>query len=160
MAVDGERASRGSSGSRRSAIAAVASALAAMALAAAVAGRSCQVDDDTPEAAVRNFAAAASADDREAIYELLGPETRRRLEIAAKRATDLVGGSKRYDPLDMISIGKSIDAPPPRDFAVKARSDSRAIVEILGAMGERSQVTVVNVNGHWRIEIPAYGSSL
>lgn len=160
MAVTTERTPRGAPGTRRNAIAAAASAVAAVALAVAVAGRSCQVDEDTPQAVVREFAAAASADDREALYRMFGPETRRRLEAAAKRATDLVGGSERYSPLDMISVGRSRDVPPPKDFVLKEQSESLATVEIIGAMGERSEVTVVRVDGGWRIELPAYGQSL
>lgn len=154
-----EQTSRGASGTRRNAVAAVASAVAAVALAVAVAGRSCQVDEDTPEAAVREFAAAASADDREALYRMFGPETRQRLDAAAKRATDRVGGSERYSPLDMISVGRSPDTPPPKDVVVKERSESRAVVELIGPVGERAEVTVVRVDGHWRIELPTYGSS-
>jgi hypothetical protein len=147
-------------GSRRNGLAAAASVVAAVALAAAVAGRSCQVDDNTPQAVVREFAAAAGADDREALYKLLGPETRRRLQTAAKRATDLAGSAQRYSALDMISIGKSADTPPPKEFVVKERSESRAVVEIVGPPGEHAFVTVVRTDGAWRIELPDYGSSL
>jgi hypothetical protein len=160
MAMNTERTLRGAPGTRRNAIAAAASAVAAVALALAVAGRSCQVEEGTPQAAVREFAAAASADDREALYRMFGPETRKRLEVAAKRATDLAGSSERYSPLDMISVGRSRDVPPPKDFAVKEQSESLATVVIIGAMGERSEVTVVRVNGRWRIELPTYGQSL
>jgi hypothetical protein len=148
---------RATPGIRRNAITAVASAVAAVALAVAVAGRSCQVEDDTPQAAVREFAAAAAADDREALYRIFGPETRQRLDAAAKRATDLVGGSERYSPLAMISVGRSRDLPLAKDFVVKERSESRALVEIVGPMGDRAEVTVVRVDGRWHIELPSYG---
>jgi hypothetical protein len=160
MPLSSERPMRGVPGTRRNAIAAAASAVAAVALAVAVAGRSCQVEEDTPEAAVREFAAAAGADDREALFRMFGPETRKRLEAAAKRATDLVGGSERYSPLDMISINRSRDMPPPKDFVVKEQGEALATVEIIGAMGERSEVTVVRENGRWHIELPTYGQSL
>lgn len=159
MAVELKHAASGSLGSRRNAITAAASAVAAVALAVAVAGRNCRVDDSSPQAAVREFAAAANTGDREALYELFGPETRRRLAEAAKRATDLVGGSLRYSALDMISIGRSSDTPPPKDFVLKERSESRAIVEIVSASGERSDIHVVNEDGRWRIELPTYSSA-
>lgn len=152
--------SRSALAPRRNALAAVTSAVAAVALAAAVAGRSCSVDDNAPEGVVRDFAAAADADDREALYELLGPETRARLEAAAKRATDLVGGSQRYSALDMISVGRSSETPPPKDFVLEERGEERAVVVVIGASGERARVTVVRVNGRWLIELPDYGSSL
>lgn len=159
MAVAPEHAARSSFGSRRNAITAAASAVAAVALAVAVAGRSCNVDDSSPQAAVRDFAAAANAGDRDEVYRLLGPETQKRLDVAAKRATDLVGGSQRYQALDMISISRSSDTPPPKDFILRERSESRATVEIVSVSGERARVHVIKVDGRWRIELPAYSSS-
>lgn len=159
MAVAPQNSVRGSFGSRRNAITAVASAVAAVALAVAVAGRSCDVDDSSPQAAAREFAAAANAGDRDAVYRLLGPETQRRLQIAAQRATDLVGGSQRYQALDMISISRSSDTPPPKDFILRDHSPSRATVEIVSVSGERARVQVVRVDGAWRIELPAYSST-
>jgi hypothetical protein len=159
MAVAPEHGARSSFGSRRNAVTAVASAVAAVALAVAVAGRSCDVDNDSPRAAARDFATVASAGDRSAVFRLLGPETQKRLEQAAKRATDLVGGSRRYSPLDMISISRSSDTPPPNDFILRERSESRATVEIVSASGERARVQVVKVGGQWRIELPSYRPS-
>lgn len=159
MAVTSERARRGWYGSRRNAITGAASALAAVALALAVAGRSCDVDNSSPQAAVRDFSAAANAGDRDAVYRMLGPETQRRLDIAAQRATDLVGGSRRYHALDMISIGRSSDTLPPKDFILRDRTDNRATVEIVGASGERAQVQVIEVDGRWRIELPTYNTA-
>ena len=158
MAIAPERAQRGWYGSRRNAITGAASALAAVALALAVAGRSCDVDDSSPQAAVRDFSDAANAGDREAVFGLLGPETQQRLEAAAQRATDLVGGARRYQALDMISISRSSDASPPKDFILRSQSEGRAIVEIVGSSGERAQVHVVKVKGRWRIELPGYNT--
>ena len=158
MAVAPEQATRGSLGSRRNAITAAAGAVAAVALAVAVAGRSCNVDSSSPQAAVRDFSAAANAGDREAVYRLLGPETQRRLDVAAKRATDLVGGPRRYSALDMISIGRSSDTPPAKDFILRQHTDARATVEVVSVSGERSFVQVVKVDGRWRIELPTYNT--
>ena len=80
--------------SRRSTVAAVTSALAAMALAASFAGRSCRVTQPGPEAAVREMMHAAKTGDRDAVFALLAPATRSRLEVEAKRATDLVGAAR------------------------------------------------------------------
>ena len=137
-------------------MAAATSALAAMALAAAMAGRGCRVDANSPEGAVRELVAAVNAEDHEALYELLGPATRARLEAAAKRATDLAGGSNRYSAIDMISIGKG-DGATPKDFVIRERGDERAIVELIDTGGERARLTTVYVDGVWRIELPEYG---
>ncbi|MCG8420513.1 MAG: hypothetical protein MJE77_21470 [Proteobacteria bacterium] len=147
---------RKGSASRRSALATAASAVAAMALAAAVAGRGCRVDENTPTGVVRSLARAIQADDRAAFRELLGPRTRAGLDASAARATDLAGGSIRFSPLDMIGLGRSVDFASPTEIAVIERSETRAIVEITVASGRRSQVTLVEFDGHWLIELPAY----
>src|SRR5690606_37707236 len=76
---------------KRRALAAAVTALLAVALAAAVAGRGCSSEDDTPEGAVRAFVAAARAGDHEALFELLGPATRARLERSAVHLGILTG---------------------------------------------------------------------
>ena len=142
--------------SRRSTIAAVASALAAMAVAAAVAGRSCRVSPPGPEAAVRDMMQAAKAGDREAVFDMLAPNTRARLEVEARRATDLVGASVRYTAKDLVSIGGSENIAPPTDITVLEEQGDRAVVEVVSPAG-RSRVQLVKIDGRWKIEIPAYG---
>jgi len=142
--------------SRRRAVAAGASAIAAVALAVAVVGRSCGVADPGPEAAVRGMLAAASAGDRHAVFDLLTPETQHSLTEYARRATDVVGSSVRYSPLDLISIGASSESTAPSDLTVVERVGDRAVVEVVSP-GGRDRVTVLRVNGRWRIDLPAYG---
>lgn len=185
MALTSQSGERGGFASRRS-VAVVASALAAMALAAAVAGRGCQVDENTPTGVVQSFADAVRADDRQALYELLGPQTRKALDVAAQRATDLVGGAERFGPLDMIGINQGVEVTAPvqiklertgellleerGDSLATARKDgqnaakatvreqrtSYAVVEVISASGERSELTVVDIDGQWRIELTGY----
>ncbi len=141
---------------RRSTVAAVASALAAMAVAAAVAGRSCRVTEPGPEVAVRDMVRAAKTGDREAVFELLGPATRARLEIEAKRATDLVGASVRYTAKDLISIGSS-EGTGLTDLTAIEENGDRAVVEVVSPAG-RNRVDLVRIDGRWRIELPQYGN--
>jgi hypothetical protein len=143
--------------SRRSTLAAVASALAAMALAAAVAGRSCRVTQPGPEAAVRDMIQAAKTGDRDAVFELLTPATRERLDAEARRATDLVGASRRYAAKDLISIGSSDGAADPTDITVIEERGDRAIVEVVSSAG-RARVDLVKHDGRWRIDLPQYGA--
>jgi len=142
---------------RRSTVAAVASALAAMALAAAVAGRSCRVTPPGPEIAVREMLQAAKTGDRETVFQLLSPATRDRLEVEAKRATDLVGAAMRYTAKDLVSIGSSDGVPAPTDITVIEERGDRAIVEVVSPAG-RSRIELVKADGRWTIEIPSYGS--
>lgn len=142
--------------SRRSTIAAVASALAAMALAAAVAGRSCRVSQPGPEVAVREMLQAAKTGDRDTVFELLTPSTRKQLEVEAKRATDLVGASIRYTAKDLLSIGSSTGVAPPTDITVLEERGDRAVVEIVSPAG-RARMELVKIDGRWRIDLPHYG---
>jgi hypothetical protein len=142
--------------SRRSTLAAVASALAAMAVAAAVAGRSCQVSQPGPEVAVRDLLQAARAGDRSAVFEMLSPATRMRLEVEARRATDLAGASLRYTAKDLVSIGSSENAATPTDITVIEDRNDRAVVEVVSPAG-RARMQLVKIDGQWKIEIGEYG---
>lgn len=142
--------------SRRSTIAAVASALAAMAVAAAVAGRSCRVSQPGPEAAVRDMLQAAKTGDLDTVFDMLAPGTQARLEVEARRATDLVGASIRYTAKDLVSIGASDNIAAPTDITVIEELEDRAIVEMVSPAG-RSRMQLVKIDGRWKIEIPEYG---
>ncbi len=140
----------GFGGSRRRALAAATTALAAVALAAAVAGRGCGPQDDTPDGAVRAFDAAARAGDKRAVYELLGPETQSTLAERADRASAL--GEDRYAPEDMIGLGETTTAPTPTLEVVREK-DGSAVVAITGDGGQRSTLNLVKIKGHWRVEL-------
>lgn len=142
--------------SRRRALAAATSVLAAMALAASMAGRGCRVDENDATGAVHAFMAAASAEDHEALFELLGPATRAGLDQAARRATDLAGGAHRFEAIDMLSIGKA--SASSRELRVIEHDDDRAVIEIVSDTGEQARLVAVHVDGAWRVELPEYAS--
>ncbi|MDB4954713.1 MAG: hypothetical protein JWO36_2282 [Myxococcales bacterium] len=144
-------------GTRRSTVAAVASAVTAMAMAAAVAGRSCRVIEPGPEATVQSLIAAAKIGDRETVFEFLTPQTRARLELEAKRATDLVGAVIRYQAKDLISIGASEGVATPTDVTVIEERGERAVVEIVSPSG-RARLDLLRVDGKWRVDLPRYGT--
>ena len=141
---------------RRRVAAAGASVLLAVALAIAVVGRGCDVREPGPERAVRSMIEASSAGDRRAVWRLLSPETQRRLEERAQRATDLVGSNLRYTALDLIAIGSSEDRPTPSEIEVIEQAGNRAVVEIRSSDG-RARLELVRVDGQWRIDLPGYG---
>jgi hypothetical protein len=144
-------------GTRRSTIAAVTSAVAAIALAAAVAGRSCRVTRPGPDVAVRDLIRAAKTGDRDAVYDLLSPATRARLQREAQRATDLVGAAERYTAKDLISIGTNHDDGPTDITVLEDRGD-RAVVEVVSPEG-RSRMTLVRAGGKWLVDLPQYGAA-
>ena len=135
---------------RRGGLAAAVTALAAVALAVAVGGRGCGSEDDSPDGAVRAFAAAARAGDRDTMMELFGPETRAWLDAAAGRATQLVGGNGRFDPIDLINAG-ALGGTPAR-ILVREAEGGRARVEVTDETGRRAMVDLVELDGHWRLE--------
>ncbi|MBK9071530.1 MAG: hypothetical protein IPL79_11075 [Myxococcales bacterium] len=102
-----------------------ATAVAAFALAAAVVGRSCRWNTSAPEEVATQFVAASKARDREAVFALLSPATRARLAAQAERATNLVGGSRRYEALDMISISETDRFAPVQVGDAVIRGDRR-----------------------------------
>ena len=73
------------------------------------------------------------------------------------RATDLVGSSMRYRPLDLISIGSSDDIPPPLDIRTISQAGDRATVEIVNP-GESATLQLVRVGKRWRIHLPDYAT--
>ncbi len=140
--------------SRRRAIVAGTSALLAVVLAVTIAGRGCGADDETPVGAVRAFVSAARAGDRAAVYELLGPRTRAHLEAQTQKATEYVGGSRRFAPTELMSVTSGdLERPAPRDYLLRERDGETAVVEIVGADGTHTPTTVVEVDGHWRVEL-------
>ncbi len=128
-----------------------------MAVAAAVAGRSCRVSQPGPEVAVREMLQAAKTGDREAVFSLLSPATRERLESEAKRATDLVGAARRYTAKDLLSIGSSEGVAAPTDITVVEERGDRAVVEVVSPVG-RSRIDLVKAEGRWKIDLPSYGN--
>ncbi len=141
--------------SRRRAVAASASVIAAVALAAAMAGRGCEVDEDSPAGVVHAFVAAAEAEDADAVLELLGPATRAGLAESARQATALAGSARRFDPADMLGIGPRRSHSAHSVEVVEISAD-RAYVELVDGRGPPTRVSLVRANGHWRIELPPY----
>ncbi len=101
---------------------------------------------------------AARNGDRDTVYELLAPTTQEALAREAKRATDLVGASTRFAPKDLVSVGSSEGVAAPTDLTVLDERGDHAVVEVVSPSG-RSRVELVRVNGHWRIELPGYGTT-
>ncbi|MBL4632901.1 MAG: hypothetical protein JKY56_03465 [Kofleriaceae bacterium] len=136
---------------RRSGVAAAITALFAMALAAAVAGRGCNETEDGPTAALRVFVTTAAAGDRDALLEMLGPKSRAKLENAANKATKLVGGERRYEARDMIQpvSGGAGDI----SIVSMGRDGDTATMSVTDAIGNKSLVTAVYIDGSWLIEL-------
>ncbi len=126
---------------------------AALGAAVVVAGLTPACGRDDPEAAVRAFDRAAAAGARTEVYALLGPATRARLVADARRAAEQ-SGRRGVRPEELLAIGWS-----PRRFRsavvhVVGRAGEHADVEVIGERGERELLSVVRVDGAWRVELP------
>lgn len=140
--------------SRRRAGVVIALALA-LPLASAAAG--CDAGTRSPEGAVRALIEAGASGDRDAVWRLVGPATRSRLEADAKRAAE--GAGRRAGALpaaELLAVGWF----PPRFRAAEVReierapSGDRAVVEVVGTRQERERITCVRTDGAWRVELP------
>ena len=105
---------------------------------------------------MRDMLQAAKTGDRDTVFEMLTPQTIARLEVEARRATDLVGASVRYSAKDLVSIGSSENIAPPTDITVIEERGDRAVVEVVSPAG-RSRIELVKIDGRWKIDIPDYG---
>jgi len=131
----------------------VATFVAVGALAWAVGLRGCGEPDGTPVGAVRAFVAAARAEDKAALWELLGPESRKVVTAAAAAATDKVGGARRLGPLDVLDVGARAGTYAPTEIVLRDSDGTGATVDVLGPEGRRDSVHVVQVGGRWRVEL-------
>lgn len=127
---------------------------AAVALNWGAVSRGCAARDAaTPEGAARAFIAASRAADKEVMWALLGPATRARLGEAAVAATERVGGARRYQPLDVLDVAVSDTTYAPTDVLARDVHGDRGFVDVLGPDGHRDVLTVVRVDGDWRVEL-------
>ena len=130
---------------------AIATVVAVGALAWAVGIRGCGDADATPEGAVRAFVAAARAEDKAALWELLGPESRKAVTAAATAATEKIGGAERMAPLDLIDVRARSEAPG--EIVLRDSDGTSATVDILGPEGQHDSLRAVKVGGRWRVEL-------
>lgn len=138
---------------RRPALVALVTVSAAVALALGVPTRGCSETDSSPEGAVRAFVTAARAADRRAVWDLLGPATRARAEVAAQAATEKVGGARRFAPVDMIDVAVPESTYVPTRIVVREQTGEHAIVDVLGPDDRRDTVTTVRVANRWKVEL-------
>jgi hypothetical protein len=113
----------------------------------------CGAGSRSPEGVVRAFAEASEAGDREAVYRLLGPRTRARLDTDARRAAQL-SGRRTVPPPGLLAVGWLPPRWHVRETRELERDGDHAVVEARGAAGEAERVECVRVQGAWRIELP------
>ncbi len=141
---------------KRTTLTAVVSVAASVAIALAVYGRGCNSNRDTAEAAATQFLTASKAGDAVVMYELMSESTQRELRKAARLATERVGGSRRFEAIDMIRVAATEDEKLPR-LTFKERSSARVVFRLEGAArGSDAELFVVQQVGRGRIDVPGF----
>lgn len=115
--------------------------------------RDCGPGSGSPEGAARQFITATRAGDKRGAWELLGPRTRGWLQAAAEGATNRVGGTRRFAPMDMLDVSGPEATYAPQSVIVRERARGRAVVDVLGPAGRRDTLELVQVSGEWRVEL-------
>ena len=113
--------------------------------------------DSTPDGVVRLWLEkmeTSTADPRAAreAYALLGPATRRNLEVRAERASRIQG--RRFEPHEMLAEGRFGLKFRPKTMSVVGTSGDEAKVDVVGTdpAVERATVRCAREDGVWRIE--------
>jgi hypothetical protein len=107
----------------------------------------------SPTATVQALVAAASEGQRQKVYELVGPQTRKKLTEAAEQAARS-SGRRQLDPWEMLAVGWFVPAYRIENLRVTEESADRATVDIEGTTGEHQSVVCVREGGYWKVELP------
>ena len=113
--------------------------------------------DHSPVGVVKQLIRAAEQRDAKAIYELLGPRTRARLEASAAKATQDTNAKRKFTPQDMVmSAFLPIATGDWKKIKLKelSHNQSNAQVEVKGqGKNQRQVIQLTRVGEHWRIEL-------
>jgi len=128
--------------------------LVGVALVGSLVGSGGCAKDPPPVAAARQFGAAVASGDHAALIELIDKRWVERLDEAAERATDQIGGRRPIGPEEMFQV---VDVDPRfevRSAVLLDRSDDKAVVRLVGVDGTHYVLTLVLQDERWRVEVP------
>lgn len=115
-----------------------------------------------PVVAARAFAQVMQSGNAQALIPLLDRAAAERLDGAASRAGDQVGGRRSVGPYEMLQI---VDVPDTFQVAkaeLVSGDDAQAQVALIAADGTRQTLDLVFQEGAWRVRVqlpPADGST-
>jgi hypothetical protein len=122
-------------------------------LAGALLWLGCSAGTRSPAGAVHALVEAAAEGDRDAAFRLLGPATRARLGVAAKRTAEL-SGQRELAPRELLAVGWFPPRFHVREVHELSRTGAHALVEVRGAQeGEVERIDCVNEAGAWKVEL-------
>jgi hypothetical protein len=125
-----------------------------LALAGALA---CGRKDPEPVKAAKAYASAMQRSDVKALIELLDRDAADRLQAAAARASDHVGGRRIIEPHEMLQI---VDIPTSFQVAeaeLVSGGDDSAQVKLVAADGTEHFIDLVMQDGRWRVRVNGPG---
>lgn len=115
--------------------------------------RGCASPSSSPVAAARAFIQAARGGDKQAVWDWLGPKTRQSLHQAAKRATETVGGARRFTALDLLDVTPQETPYRGAEVTLRQGNLTRTVVDVVGPSGQRDSMELVHEGGMWRVEL-------
>ncbi len=116
----------------------------------------CTAGDRSPVGAVREFLKQSSMlNSDQAVFDLLGPKTRARLEQVAGKTTTLMGGRRRVTAAKMFLLGLADPPYKVGKITLQRKQGDRAWVKLEDKKKKYTEIwQLVKVDGRWRIELP------
>jgi hypothetical protein len=111
-----------------------------------------------PVTAAKEFAMAMQSGDAKLVIPLLEREAAARLERAAARASDQVGGRRNIELYEMLQV---VDVPSAFQVAkgeLLAGDETQAQVALVAADGGRHLIDLVHQDGAWRVRVAVPGT--
>ncbi|MCX4242782.1 hypothetical protein [Paraliomyxa miuraensis] len=117
----------------------------------------CGEDEPPPVRVARKFALAVGMGDMDQVLALVDGQTAARVQQAAERASDQVGGRRNIEPREMLQV---VDVDP-RSLGGKAElvqplagDEQRAVVALTGLDGTSHTLELIQEHGEWRVHLP------
>jgi hypothetical protein len=114
----------------------------------------CGGADEEPVRVARQFTAAVQRGDIEALLPLLDRAIVARLEEAAERASDQVGGRRAVATEEMLQVSVRDPGFGIASATLLENDGNRARVELRGPEDESEILELVFQDGSWRVKLP------
>ena len=112
-----------------------------------------------PVVAAQEFALAMQRGDAKTVIGLLEKDAASRLELAAARASDQVGGRRNIEVFEMLQVVDVADSFQVAKAELVTGDDEHALVALTAADGTRHDLDMVFQDGSWRVRVPVPGST-
>ena len=114
----------------------------------------CHSESDDVLVVAKQFASAVQRKDIPTILKISEQTRIDRLEKAAERASDQIGGRRQVEVREMLQIVGTNSVFAAETFEVTRIQDDRAKVLVTGVSGESFELDMIRQGGLWRVIIP------